>query len=321
MPILLGSSQRSVAMREAFTQWVDKVSSDPRFASRMVEELAVEAFGRQTLYAKTGTSKYDNMWAGYHSFSTGGKLVEMWSKVLESPSTESYFPLFIQFVTRKVMEEAVLVIFPKEEPQDVDTAQPTLKADDEQALRYVAGYVALVLKKKYEKRSDPKALKYVDCLSEMNENTDSESELPPFLEYTKLWIHKVNRGGLFKVNNDVFLLFRAMETAARRVLTISRVSANTTISIKEYTKTAILNDPAVLTHWNHILGHCSTMNSSESDDLLEEISEKWATIRGHSFASGWVELYQRAKKESNKQKSLRKGLQQQNPTEHVHVHS
>ena len=49
MPILLGSSQPSVAMREAFTQWTDKVSSKHRFAPSLVEELAVEAFGRQTL--------------------------------------------------------------------------------------------------------------------------------------------------------------------------------------------------------------------------------------------------------------------------------
>ena len=48
-------------------------------------------------------------------------------------------------------EEAVLVMFPKQEPQDIDTPQSALKADDEQAVRYVAGYVALVLRKKYEK--------------------------------------------------------------------------------------------------------------------------------------------------------------------------
>ena len=93
MPILLGSSQRSVAMREAFTQWMDKVSSKHRFAPSLVEELAVEAFGRQTLCAKTGMSQYEKMWSGYHSFTTSGKLVEMWSKALESPSTEAYFPL------------------------------------------------------------------------------------------------------------------------------------------------------------------------------------------------------------------------------------
>ena len=59
------------------------------------------------------------------------------------------------------------------------------------------------------------------------------------------------------------------------------------------------------------------MDSSESDDLLEEISDKWATIRGHFFASEWLEHYQRAKKESNKRKSLRKGLQQHSLAEHM----
>ena len=43
------------------------------------------------------------------------------------------------------------MMFPKQEPQDIDTPQSALKADDEQAVRYVAGYVALVLRKKYEK--------------------------------------------------------------------------------------------------------------------------------------------------------------------------
>ena len=54
----------------------------------------------------------------------------------------------------------------------------------------------------------------------------------------------INRGSLFQVNDDVF---RAMETAVRRVLTISHASANPAISIRENTKMVILNDPAVLT--------------------------------------------------------------------------
>ena len=74
-----------------------------------------------------------------------------------------------------------------------------------------------------KKVGDPKALKYLNCLSKMNENWEAESEAPAFLEYTKLWIDKINRGSLFQVNNDVFLLFRAMETAVRRVLTISQI--------------------------------------------------------------------------------------------------
>ena len=77
----------------------------------------------------------------------------------------------------------------------------------------------------------------------------------------------------------------------------------------EQTKTAVLNDPAVLVHWHHILSICQPMDSSTSDSLLEEITEKWATIRGHSFAAGWVEQYQCTKRESTKQKSLRKARQ------------
>ena len=153
-------------------------------------------------------------------------------------------------------------------------------------------------------------MKYCACLTKMHEE-ESERELPSFLEYTKLWVEKVNRGGLFLVDDNTFLLFGAMETAVRRILSTTTFSVKPTASIKEQTKTVILNDPAVLAHWNHILTVCPPMDSSVSDGLLEEITKKWATIRGHSFAAGWVEQYQCIKRESTRQKSLRKGLQQQ----------
>ena len=93
-----------------------------------------------------------------------------------------------------------------------------------------------------------------------------------------------------------------MEVALRQVLTTSNVSANATISVKKLIKAAILHDPASLAHWRQILSRCPAMNSSKSDDLLEKINDKWAAIRGHSFTAGYIEQYQRAKIESNKQK-------------------
>ena len=66
----------------------------------------------------------------------------------------------------------MLIVFPKEEPRYADSSQLVLKADDEQAVGCVAGYVALSLTKKYEKRAnDSTALKYLDCLGRMSENT------------------------------------------------------------------------------------------------------------------------------------------------------
>ena len=44
------------------------------------------------------------------------------------------------------------------------------------------------------------------------------------------------------------------------------------------------------------------MECSTSDNLLDEITEKWATGRGHSFANGWIELYLETKRESKTRK-------------------
>ena len=77
--------------------------------------------------------------------------MEMWSAALETPSNAPYVPLFVQLATRKVMEGAVLIVFPKEESRYADSSQPVLKADDEQAVRYVAGYVALSFTKNTRK--------------------------------------------------------------------------------------------------------------------------------------------------------------------------
>ena len=65
-----------------------------------------------------------------------------------------------------------------------------------------------------------------------------------------------------------------MEVAECQAPTISNVSANPTISIKKHTKAAILRDPASLAHWSQILFSCPAMDSSESDDVLDEISDK-----------------------------------------------
>ena len=97
--------------------------------------------------------------------------MEMWSAALEIPSNAPHLPLFVQLTTRKVMEGAMLIVFPKEERRDADSSQPVLKADDEQDVRYVAGYVALSLTKKYENTAnDSTALKYLNCLGRMSEN-------------------------------------------------------------------------------------------------------------------------------------------------------
>lgn len=100
-----------------------------------------------------------------------------------------------------------------------------------------------------------------------------------------------------------------MELASRRVLSVQRVTSCPAIKIQEELQKSIMNDPSVTTHWNYLLSKVGEA-LDESDELLEEIVDKWIKIRGHSFASGWVEQYQMAMKQSTRKKGLRKSLQQ-----------
>lgn len=164
------------------------------------------------------------------------------------------------------------------------------------------------LKKKYEKRPDSvRALKYMECLNTMNEEKGADVD---FLQYTKLWVEQVNRGGLFRITNDTYLIFRAIKLASRRVLSVKRVTSHPTLEIQREMEESIMKDPSVTAHWNYLLTKVEAFDSDESDELLGEIVDKWVKIRSHSFASAWVEQYQIAKKQSTKQKGLRKSLQQ-----------
>ena len=151
-PVLLGSTQRSVAMRRLFGQWVSKVRSQSTFATVVTKQLAAEAFGTEILSARTASSKYERMWRGYHRFASSTNLLDMWSIAVETEASEEFFPLFVQLATIRIMEEAVKLVFPLHGTSSgqLDNG-PALKVDDEQTVRYVAGYVAMILKKKYKK--------------------------------------------------------------------------------------------------------------------------------------------------------------------------
>ena len=75
--------------------------------------------------------------------------------------------------------------------------------------------------------------------------SEDEGEDIEFLQYTKLWVEQVNRGGLFQVNNDAYFIFRAMELPSRCVLSVERVTPHPTLKIQQEMEKAIMNDPSV----------------------------------------------------------------------------
>ena len=55
------------------------------------------------------------------------------------------------------------------------------------------------------------------CLASMSESAEEEIE-DTYLEFTKKWIRAVDRGGLFRISNEVYVLFHEIEKMVRKFL-------------------------------------------------------------------------------------------------------
>ena len=309
MPELSIATPQSTAMKAQFTSWADSIRSNHEFASNLVDLLLQQVFIKAQSQGQSLGAKEEAFWRHYHQLITSNSdLSSLWLDALNCPPQNRFFPLFMQVVTRwttRAMMDAVAE-HTQSSGQERGANHP-LTTLEEQALRYVAGYVPMKLKQQYKKRSDL-PLAFVECLDAMHTG-EGDNETDDFLQYTKIWQQKVNRGGLFTVNNDTYLLFRAMEFSVRRTLNMQRIGAEPSLHIQEEMKHVVLNDPAVMAHWSIILGGIADMGSNDSDKLLKELASKWIAIHSHSFASGVLEQHQCTTR-MNQRKSLRKGLKQ-----------
>ena len=209
----------------------------------------------------------------------------------------------MQSVNRHIFSEVLLQHFvsASEDCQGLNT-WASLSAEEETAIRYAGGYVALKLQKKFMKQNGIKARHFVECLCHMAVEGDESS----FLKYTQAWIDKVNRGGLFEINDATFLLFKGVEVQTQNLLPHHLQKRTST---KNELIALILEEENVQIMWS--LLSLDIGDDNESQQLLQEIVEMWVTMRGFAMTSFWMEEYKRINREATKKrKALRKVLKQ-----------
>ena len=86
---------------------------------------------------------------------------------------------------------------------------------EENILRYAVGFVPFSLKKQCAKRKIDEFRQKIKCLNSLGVEDELEQS-QTFLEYTRSWIEKQNRGGLFQLNDAAYLFFRAIESHCRK---------------------------------------------------------------------------------------------------------
>ena len=117
-------------------------------------------------------------------------------------------------------------------------------------------------------------------------------------------MEKVNRGGLFPLNNITFQLFVAIETITRGILPSHLCSTDK--SLRDIID-VIGSDEDVQWYW--IVVSQSIESLEDAEWLLKENIKLFVTIRGFSMAANWMEVYKvEAKKSTKKSTGLRKQL-------------
>ena len=130
-------------------------------------------------------------------------------------------------------------------------------------------------------------------------------DVSSYYQYTTVWLHSKDNGGLFQINDATFLFSRAVEIGTQRHLPTHIRSASKSNS-KETLIRSIMEDEDVLFLWDMLA--VDIRDQDHSSELLELLIELW---RGYSLASSWLEEYKQANKKgkgTKKSKALRKEL-------------
>lgn len=250
-------------------------AEDEEFADWLIETL------KGTIKEREDRAK---LWKQFFTLRSSKEFCLRWQQYLESLKLTGE-PLFYQHVTLALYEQLLCSKFrTADTASEVSAIQFTY--EEENAIRYMGGYV---IKKLKDKKCD------VGFLVDTKNKTSLEAQ-------SSDWINAVDRGGLVHITDSCFQLFLAIETVTRQKMKATNTVMNDTFL--KFLNDMITCDSDVLFNWTLITG-----DESADEDILHAIINLWVTIRGFSFAKSIVEQYRIAtKKRTAKSKGLRPKL-------------
>ena len=160
-----------------------------------------------------------------------------------------------------------------------------LGADEENIIRYMAGYIPFKLLKVYKKKDSAEAANVVDFLTSMSQPGPEED----FYAYTQEWTKSISRGGVYEVTNVVFTFFRQLDVVMRELLSKHLISG---MINKDEVMEAVMKDKDVMFQWAILSGQ---LTNEGSHSVLKQVLDTWMTIRGHAFAKQIMEQVFRVK--------------------------
>ena len=283
------------------------------FASNLIKELEKCFFSciSSDVPFRSKHMKREKIWKSFQKLRFN-KLGKMWSDLFLSNegNIPKLSPLIYQSITQKLYSELINCHIGTINDIKVASSRSevaSLTVDEENIIRYVAGYVPFKLLLQYEKNMAAEAVQVIDCLAGMAVNGDA-------MEYTSKWIDLVNRGGAFDVSDTTYMFFKEVELQVRKQLLLT-FERNLTIedsSQREAIVCAVVGNESVQFYWTML--SIDICEEKQAVKVLKEVVGLWVTIRGYSIAGSWLAKYSQT---MSKKKALRKELKKKYTEPHT----
>lgn len=243
------------------------------------------------------------MWGEFHKLRTKNTFTEEWEKFIKASVGQKALPTFFQYIASQVFRQVIEEKYMLPELSD-EGSQAKMTWEEENALRYVTGYVCRKVQENIESSSLPDKDDMILFMIELSgDEMDDEAG-------TETWTNLIDRGGLWHVNDNTYLIFYIMEEEIRRHL---KITAITKLKFNEETRKSILE--AILANEDLLFQWTLMIEAAVADDsigmaVLRRIATLYLTVRGFAFATSCLEIYkQKHKQHVQKSKALRKKVQ------------
>ncbi|XP_038057804.1 uncharacterized protein LOC119729269 [Patiria miniata] len=309
-PICLGVYPTAVCMLSLVASLMAKTNTEALqdFCAATVSGLWFVITAGDSKYLKP--EGYEILWRAFHKYRL--EVNDKWIELLQAMGLYregQHVHLVCQFLLQAVLQAIIEDRNKQDKPIDnqAETKSESLSPQEEQVLRYVSGYIPFSLFKNLNKQKNDTAMTYCKFLKSWKVDCSDETART-FFQYTNDWIDKQNRGGLFRVSDGVYLLFRAMEQETCKYLTKNNLKTFQGCDIQSTLLNNIKGSHRVQTYWCSLTQ--GKITGDTSTNLLNMTVKKWIKIRAKAFINVYLNLKKATHGHVGKkaEKALRKDL-------------
>ena len=184
-------------------------------ASFLIDQIALCL--READRHKLPSAAQASVWAAFHRMRERKNISDRWSSFMTNlPSPVEETSLGLQLILDRLLRNTIQN--QAAQPGNVSTAAVARPLDklELNAIRYMAGYIAVKLLKKYRKKAKHPRLQqnrrlFVAVLKHMRADNQPGLTGSTLVDYTEQWSRLVDRGGLYHINDKVFELIESLE--------------------------------------------------------------------------------------------------------------